>query len=54
MAESIPQLGEIVRFAELAWRVYEIGWSGYFNAGNYVIRGPQMSPPFPPTNKSRG
>jgi hypothetical protein len=32
MAESIPQLGEIVRFAELAWRIYEIGWSGEFDA----------------------
>ncbi|KAK0627975.1 hypothetical protein B0T14DRAFT_146694 [Immersiella caudata] len=32
MAESIPQLGEIIRFAELAWRIYEIGWSGDFDA----------------------
>ncbi|KAK4445410.1 hypothetical protein QBC34DRAFT_472243 [Podospora aff. communis PSN243] len=38
MAESIPQLGELVRFAELAWRIYEIGWSGDFDAVDLQYR----------------
>jgi hypothetical protein len=32
MTDAI-QLGEVVKFAELAWRLYELGWSGDFQAG---------------------
>lgn len=31
------QLGEVVRFAEFAWRLYELGWSEDLQAG----KGPQ-------------
>ncbi|KAK0645373.1 hypothetical protein B0T16DRAFT_411086 [Cercophora newfieldiana] len=31
MAEAI-QIGEVVKFAELAWRLYELGWSDDFRA----------------------
>jgi hypothetical protein len=34
---GVIQLGDAIKFAELAWTVWEYGWAKEHNAGKFVI-----------------
>ncbi|KAK3314223.1 hypothetical protein B0H66DRAFT_484221 [Apodospora peruviana] len=35
---AAPQAGDIIKFAELAWKVFEYGWTREYNASNSPLR----------------